>query len=185
MFQLKLQTRKIRTFSWPAYFFWKPYGLEITKQKLFFFPSSNPDRLWATVIDNGSNGPSVFSRIVKGMKSDFPPSVWPETTSTLRAYHCFIKSVTCNLDLSLLFSTLVVGVYEGDVCSTHIGRGDFNTHCLVYSFPDPTVNLKLRYIRQHCEMTFLSPRETDTQTERDFVCSKEFVCFTIIRTKQF
>jgi hypothetical protein len=105
--------------------------------------------------------------------------------SVLRASHCYTKSVTCNLDLSLLCSTFVIGVDQGDVCSTPIGRGDFNTHPLVHSFPGLTVNLKLRYIRQHCELTFLSPRETDTQTERDFVCGKEFLCFTRIRTKQF
>lgn len=130
MFQLKLQPRTIRTFSWPAHFFRKPYGLEIIKQKLLFFPPSYPDRLWATVTDNGSNAPSVFGPVIKRMKSDFPPSVWPATMSALRACHCYIKSVTCILDLSLPCPTVVIGADQGDVCSTSIGRGDFNTNPL-------------------------------------------------------
>jgi len=38
MFQLKQKTWTIRTFSWPAHFFRKPYGLETIKQKFFFLP---------------------------------------------------------------------------------------------------------------------------------------------------
>jgi len=53
----------------------RTYKPQIHKQNLLFFPPSNPVRLWATVRDNGSNTPSVFSRVIKRKKSDFQPSI--------------------------------------------------------------------------------------------------------------